>query len=198
MVCLGRPILAARKPVRRHTPVRLASSRPATIVDSGFWTSLIPKPLRKENRTNGTKSKEWNPATFFIVMFLFIGSMSIQMIALRNQSERHSRQSTIRIGQLREAVEKLERGEDLDVDKLLGDAGESPQDTDWEAVLKALESDELSKKSHKDGAKRNQSQRQEPVALEEKLEKKKLEDGDVMTANSSTKPQRANLGGNFF
>lgn len=55
------------------------------------------------------------------------------MIALRNQSERHSRQSTIRIGQLREAVEKLERGEDLDVDKLLGDAGESPQDTDWEA-----------------------------------------------------------------
>lgn len=120
--------------VQRNHAVRWSSTGPASIVDTGFWRSLIPKPLRRANRkgTKGEKSKEWNPATFFIVMFLFIGSMSIQMIALRNQSERYNRQSTVRIGQLREALKKLQNGEDIDVNKLLGSADESQKDIDWE------------------------------------------------------------------
>lgn len=58
--------------------------------------------------------------------------MSIQMIALRNQCERYNRQSTVRIGQLREALRKLQNGEEVDVDKLLGSADESQKDADWE------------------------------------------------------------------
>lgn len=65
-------------------------------------------------------------------MFLFIGSMSIQMIALRNQSERYNRQSTVRIGQLRQALMKLQNGEEVDVDKLLGNVDEAQKEIDWE------------------------------------------------------------------
>lgn len=55
------------------------------------------------------------------------------MIALRNQSERYTRQSTVRLGQLREALRKLEDGEEVDVDKLLGNhLDEFQKETDWE------------------------------------------------------------------
>ena len=112
--------------------VRFSSGQPATILDRGFWKSLVPKPLRKENRSQlKQKTKEWNPATFFIVMFLFIGSMSIQMIALRNSFDRYMRSSSIRIGLLREVVEKIQNGEQVDVEKVLG-TGDAQKEADWE------------------------------------------------------------------
>jgi hypothetical protein len=132
----GRSAFVTGIPVQRNFGLRFrwSSTGPATVVDTGFWTSLIPKPLRRENRKGPKrkKSREWNPATFFIVMFLFVGSMSIQLIALRNQTERYNRQSTVRIEQLRAALKRLQNGEEVNVDKLLGDVDESPQEADWE------------------------------------------------------------------
>lgn len=78
-----------------------------------------------------TKSKDWNPATFYIVIFLFIGSMSIQMIAMRRNFENFMRQSDVRIGLLREVVEKLQKGETVDVEKALG-AGDQQKEHEWE------------------------------------------------------------------
>lgn len=64
-------------------------------------------------------------------MFLFVGSMSIQMIALRNQTVRYMRQAGIRLELLREVVERIQNGEDVDVEKLLG-TGEPQKEADWE------------------------------------------------------------------
>lgn len=115
-----------------RTTSRYQSTHPATIVDRGFWQSLVPKPLRKENREkNKAKSKEWNPATFFIVIFLLIGSMSIQMIALRNSFSRYMRQSEVKIGLLREVVDKIQKGEPVDVEQALG-TGNPQKEADWE------------------------------------------------------------------
>lgn len=112
--------------------MRYSSTAPATIVDGSFWKSLIPKPLRKENRElRAKKAKQWNPATFFIVMFLLIGSMSIQMIALRNSFDRYMRQSENTIAVLREVVERIQNGEDVDVEKALG-TGDAKKEADWE------------------------------------------------------------------
>lgn len=112
-----------------------AHQHPQTVMDTGFWKSLVPKPLRKENRKamakKNKKKGEWNPMTFYIVMFLFIGSMSIQMIALRNSTDRYMRQATVRIAQLKEIVERIQNGEDVDVENLLG-TGEPQRETDWE------------------------------------------------------------------
>jgi hypothetical protein len=127
--------LPLRVPLDRYHGYRLMSSAPPTILSGSFWRSLVPKPLRKENRQTGNKvvkkKKEWNPATFFIAIFLLIGSMSIQFIALRNSFQRYTRQSDVKIAQLREVVERIQRGEDVDVEKMLG-TGEPERETEWE------------------------------------------------------------------
>ncbi|PTB41437.1 hypothetical protein M441DRAFT_138842 [Trichoderma asperellum CBS 433.97] len=105
--------------------------------------------MRRTNRKLKTKEKkDWNPATYFIVMFLFIGSMSIQMIALRNQTDRYMRQSSLRIAQLREVVQRIQNGEDVDVEKILG-TGDPQKETEWEEVLQAIERDEASRNPEK-------------------------------------------------
>ncbi|KAH0523705.1 hypothetical protein TsFJ059_008673 [Trichoderma semiorbis] len=142
--------IAANNVARASLGLRFSSTAPYTIVEGSFWRSLIPKPMRKANRNKlkAKAKKEWNPATYFIVMFLFIGSMSIQMIALRNQTERYMRQSALRIAQLREVVQRIQNGEDVDVEKLLG-TGDAQKETEWEEVLQAIERDEASRNPEK-------------------------------------------------
>lgn len=110
---------------------------------------MIPKPLRrtqdpfsrkKRSRVAAFKTwmaKEWNPATFFIIIFLLIGSMSINMIALKKGFETYMRQSDVRIGLLREVVEKLQRGEKVDVERVLG-SGVPEKESEWEEGILPL------------------------------------------------------------
>ncbi|OAA53414.1 hypothetical protein ISF_08767 [Cordyceps fumosorosea ARSEF 2679] len=152
---LCRAVLPAQRSVPPTPSLRPYSSSSSsssaaypTVTDRGFWKSLIPKPLRRENRPARRKgqARPWNPATYFIVMFLFVGSMSIQMIALRNQTGRHMRQASVRLQRLREVVERVQAGEDVDVEKVLG-TGEPQREADWEEVLQAIEREEAMKKS---------------------------------------------------
>ncbi|KAL2205067.1 hypothetical protein CC79DRAFT_1370885 [Sarocladium strictum] len=172
---------------------RSYSSAPATIVDVGFWKSLVPKFLRKENRKElkARRSKEWNPATFFIVIFLCIGSMSIQMITMRNAFERHMRQTEVRIGLLKEVVEKIQKGEDVDVEKMLG-TGEPKKEADWEEVLKAIEKDDAARKASKaERAKRAAEAQQAKAELEAAATEA------PSTGSTTSKPKTASLG-SFF
>jgi hypothetical protein len=102
---------------------------------------LIPKPLRKSSPTvsikKKAKSKEWNPATFFIVIFLFIGSMSIQMIALRNEFATFSRRADAKIGLLKEIIERIKNGEEVNVEGLLG-TGDPQREKEWEEGMESL------------------------------------------------------------
>ena len=168
--------------------VRHQSSAPATILDKSLWQSIVPKPLRKGNRQKlAKKSRRWNPATFYIVMFLLIGSMSIQMIALRNSFARYMRQSDIKIARLKEVVDKIQKGETVDVEKMLG-TGDPQKEADWEegeaclkhqnvadheltrgVVLKQIERDDKSNKTPKRGRKKRQAEAEpeEPSKVEE-------------------------------
>lgn len=112
---------------------------PQTVFSADFWRNLIPKPLRSTKfRQTKPKAKDWNPATFYIVIFLFIGSMSIQMIAMRRNFDNFIRHSDVRIGLLREVVEKLQKGENVDVERALG-AGDQQKEQDWDEVLREIE-----------------------------------------------------------
>lgn len=105
------------------------------IAQPSFWQLLVPKFLRqsesKPSLASIQRSKEWNPATFFIVIFLFIGSNAIQMIALRTDFKNFSRKAEVKIGLLQDAIERLHRGEVVDVEKLLG-SGDEQQEREWE------------------------------------------------------------------
>ncbi|PNP81871.1 hypothetical protein FNYG_04897 [Fusarium nygamai] len=160
--------------------IRYSSTAPATVVDRSFWRNLVPKPLRKENRQLRQKSKEWNPATFFIAIFLLIGSMSIQMITLRNSFDRYMRQSEARIASLREVVEKIQRGEPVDVEAALG-TGDPAKEADWEEMLKAIERDEAIRKS-----KREKPERSEPASITSSTSTQNAE--TIKSAPTNAKP----------
>lgn len=132
-------------PIHPRCAVRnIGSGSAPTIAQPSFWKSLVPKPFRRRKEPEvdwgvpkKPKSKEWNPATFFIIMFLFVGSMSIQMIALRRDFNTFTRRAETRIGVLREVVEKLQRGEEVDVEKALG-TGDAEREKEWEEGLSHL------------------------------------------------------------
>ncbi|KAJ9132196.1 hypothetical protein NKR19_g9386 [Coniochaeta hoffmannii] len=109
--------------------------------------------------------KEWNPATFFIIIFLLIGSMSINMIALKKGFETYSRQTDVRIGLLREVVEKLQRGEKVDVEKVLG-TGVPEKEAEWERVLHELEREDVARSQKKKQAEPTPSPKMEPASRE--------------------------------
>ncbi|KAI1744020.1 hypothetical protein F4680DRAFT_327264 [Xylaria scruposa] len=180
-------------PFLNQCHIRRQSSAP-TVVQASFWKSLIPKPLRPRPKPTvdwGTptkkkpKSKEWNPATFFIVIFLFIGSMSIQMIALKRDYATFIRRAEVRIGLLREVVEKLQRGEDVDVEKALG-TGDAEKELQWEEVLREIERDDILKNTKKPATPNTPS----PTPTEPRLESTSTPDTET------TKPKTTYS--NFF
>lgn len=116
-------------------PMGIGARAASSIAQPSFWRELIPKPLRSPVHGARLKkakpAKGWNPATFFIIIFLLIGSMSIQMIALKRDFATFMRRSDVRIGLLREVVEKLQKGEKVDVEKVLG-TGDPEKELEWE------------------------------------------------------------------
>jgi len=99
---------------------------------------MLPKFLRRaEPKTpQEVKSKEWNPATFYIIIFMLIGSQSIRMIALRQEFTNFSQKSEAKLEVLREVIEKLQRGEEVDVERLLG-TGDAAKEREWEEGTQA-------------------------------------------------------------
>ncbi|KAI9750864.1 MAG: hypothetical protein M4579_006270 [Chaenotheca gracillima] len=122
-----------------HAP---ASPRLPRVAQPAFWTSLIPKPFRRSSDPTQKKRTGWNPATFYIAIFLLIGSQSIHTITVRKEFEAFSRRTEARIGILKEAVERTEKGEEgIDVEKLLG-RGDEDAERGWEDVLKEIQEEE--------------------------------------------------------
>ena len=95
---------------------------------------MVPKPFRKKEREARMKErppKEWNPATFFIMIFLLIGSNGIHFINLKQRYSVDSRQADNKIALLQEVLKKVQAGEDVDVEKMLG-TGDPLAEQEWQ------------------------------------------------------------------
>ncbi|KAB5570468.1 hypothetical protein GE09DRAFT_1055308 [Coniochaeta sp. 2T2.1] len=157
-----------------HPSVAWRANSSFPIADPSFWRSLVPKPFRRTASPFAKKktsklaqfkawmAKDWNPATFFIIIFLLIGSMSINSIALKKGFETFIRQSDVRIGLLREVVEKLQKGEEVDVEKVLG-TGVPEKEMEWEQVLNELEKEDVARSQKKKQAEPASSPKVEPT-----------------------------------
>ncbi len=64
-------------------------------------------------------------------MFMLIGSQAIQTIALRTEYAAFSRRADARIALLREVIERVNKGEEVDVEGLLGTEDEQ-KEKEWE------------------------------------------------------------------
>lgn len=123
--------------IPRSNYTRNASSTVPSFSDDGhssIWDSLVPKFLRQPKKgISGPKSlkrKEWNPATFYIVMFMLIGSNAINMIALRHDILAFSRKSDAKIALLQDVLRRVQQGEKVDVERLLG-TGDPEKEQEW-------------------------------------------------------------------
>lgn len=137
-----RPVTLANNTLQRSRLSTDSSVLPR-VASPSLWQSLVPKALRppsdpvavaerqKAKQAKAQRSKEWNPATFFIVMFLLIGSNAIQLISLRNRTLSFSRKTEAKIALLREVIGRVQNGEDVDVEGMLG-TGNPEQEKEWE------------------------------------------------------------------
>lgn len=93
-------------------------------------------------KAKSTRSKEWNPATIFLFLSIFVGSNAIQIIAMRNEMLNFSRKTDAKLSLLREIVQRVKNGEDVDVRKALG-TGDPQHEAEWEEVVKELEETDM-------------------------------------------------------
>ncbi|CAG7992109.1 unnamed protein product [Penicillium salamii] len=120
------------------------SDRLPKIADTSVWTAMIPKFIRNRGAHKDPKkekSKEWNPATFYIIMFTLIGSQAIRMITLKNSYAAYTRTTDAKIELLREVISRVKNGEQVDVEKLLG-TGDEAKEREWDEVLREIEAED--------------------------------------------------------
>lgn len=60
------------------------------------------------------------------------------MIALKQEFNSFMRRAEVRIGLLQEVVERLQKGEDVDVEKVLG-TGDEAKEKGWEEAIRDIE-----------------------------------------------------------
>ena len=125
-ICVG---LNSQSLFRQNSTSQPPIKVPPLLVSPSFWYSLLPSYIRYFK--NPSRSREWNPATFYIIISLLIGSNAINMVALKNDSVEFSRRADIKIALLKNAIGRVQRGEYVDIEKLLG-TGNVEQEEEWE------------------------------------------------------------------
>ncbi|WPG98074.1 Hypothetical protein R9X50_00086000 [Acrodontium crateriforme] len=129
----------------------LDESRLPRVANPSLWTSLIPKPFRRttdpvelaeRERIKAAKLKGWNPYTFLIILGVVVGSNAINLIALRNEMLNFTRKTEAKLALLREVIQRVKNGEDIDVKRILG-TGDPEQEQEWEDVMKELETTDM-------------------------------------------------------
>lgn len=117
-------LLSPQLPYARHLSL-------PTILRPSFWKEMVPKPFRERqpSRTDKPK-KEWNPATPYIVLALLVGSQAIQILWLKQERDLETRRTEAKISVLQKVVERVQRGENVDVEALLG-TGIEGREREW-------------------------------------------------------------------
>lgn len=128
-----------------------SSSRLPVVASPSFWSSLIPKFLRKpttpeeafrHSQVNTSAAEEKRTGLTFLILGLVVGSNAINIIALKRQMLNFSRETDAKLELLREVVQRVKNGEDVDVKKLLG-TGDKKSEQEWESVVKDLETTDM-------------------------------------------------------
>ncbi|CAO2657685.1 Nn.00g038110.m01.CDS01 [Neocucurbitaria sp. VM-36] len=158
------------------------------IIQPSFWTSMVPKPIR--GYSEQPKPREWNPATPYIILGLLVGSQAIQILWLKQERGHSLRKAEAKIGILREIIERVQRGEDVPVEKVLG-TGDVASEREWAEVLKDIEDEEILFQSKK----RRKALRQ---AAAEAEDKRQLDSPMKETNSEPAKLQVEDFGGAKF
>ncbi|RMZ72920.1 cell division [Pyrenophora seminiperda CCB06] len=108
------------------------------ILQPSFWASMIPKSLK--SRSEKPRQKEWNPATPYIILSLLVGSMAIQILWLKQERSHELRKAEAKIGILKEIIDRVQRGEDVPVEEMLG-TGDAEAEREWADLLNDVQNE---------------------------------------------------------
>ena len=108
-----------------------------------MWQSIIPRAFRNrsENTSDSSRKRIPNPASYFIWIYVLIGSQAIHILQVQNDFNTFTRRAELKIGKLREVVNALQRGEEVDVERALG-TGDETQECGWEEALREIENED--------------------------------------------------------
>ncbi|KAI7560517.1 hypothetical protein KC343_g8841, partial [Hortaea werneckii] len=150
------------------------------------------RKLEAQSAAQNAKPKEWNPYTIFILLAIVVGSNAINTLALRNEMLNYNRKTDAKLELLREVVQRVKDGEDVDVKKMLG-TGDAQAEKEWEEVMRDLEStDALAEGQKRREAKRAAKAEERKAQEKEKLAAKGRDAAvnDGSTTTEATKERR--------
>ncbi|KAH7052245.1 hypothetical protein B0J12DRAFT_68259 [Macrophomina phaseolina] len=150
-----RPALPATRPqclVCAARTYAASTERLPRVVQPSLWQNLIPKHFRSSHKRPFTWkewwAKDWNPASVWIMFALLVGSNAINTLILRRDIADFTRKADAKIALLREVLEKVQKGEAVDVEGILG-TGREESEKEWEEALKEIEEEDKTWQSRK-------------------------------------------------
>ncbi|KAK4635103.1 hypothetical protein CLAFUW4_01703 [Fulvia fulva] len=169
------------------------------VATPSFCSSLIPSFLRRpaskaaavrraEIRDAG--ADERRTGLIFLFLGIFVGSNAINIIGIRREMLNFTRQTDAKLELLRDVVQKVQNGEDVDVKKALG-TGDPEQEKEWEQVMQELENtDMLWEGRKKRDAKRAAKAEERRLKDEEKTRAKEMAQHSPDSNNEAPKTSR--------
>jgi hypothetical protein len=102
------------------------------------WDLIIPRSLRTRSLPNtSSPTRTRNPATYFIWIYLLIGSQAIRIIGVQSDFVIFTRRAELRLEKLREVLRALQAGEEIDVG-----TGVESEELEWEEAMREIEEEE--------------------------------------------------------
>jgi len=155
------------------------------LVQPSIWQSIIPRSLRlREKSQLPAEKKPPNPASYFIWISLFIGSQAIRIIGVHNEYNTFMRKAELKIAKLREVIEKLRKGEEVDVEKALG-TGDETQELEWEEALREIENEDgiwqANKQKQREAKAKREAEEQEASPINDSSDKAYRENEPAIT-----------------
>jgi hypothetical protein len=187
------------------------------ILQPSFWALFVPKAFKNRSDTPHV-SREWNPATPYIVLGLLVGSQAIQILWLKQDRGHSLRKAEAKIGLLKEVIERVQRGEDVPVESLLG-TGREESEKEWAeskfyncdrividdggkadlgAVLKDMENEEVLFQSKKRRKALRQKAAEEAAQEEAAAQARKEEQDEVVVVDNDGKVRVESVNGVRF
>ncbi|KIW00111.1 hypothetical protein, variant 3 [Verruconis gallopava] len=178
-----RPLLFSR--YASHSTASAIAEHVPRIAQPSLWRSLIPRFMRRDA---GMASKEpksqgfWsrflaNPASGVIILAMLTGNAAIHIIRIKRDMNLYSRQADQKIELLREVINRVQRGEDVNVEKLLG-TGDPKMEEEWFDVIREIEKEEKMMTRNERQRLRRQARKEEEKKEEAEVNEREAKDDD--------------------
>ena len=132
-----RPLLFSR--YASNSTLKAITPHLPRIAQPSLWKTFIPRFMRRDpsnlmppgHKHQGFWSRFMaNPASSVIILGMLTGNAAIHIIRIRRDMSLYSRKADQKIELLREVIQRVQNGEDIDVEKLLG-TGDPKAEEEW-------------------------------------------------------------------